>query len=54
MDEYTLKRSAIDGLMAENKHNLSDPSDKYAQGYHDALVDVMHAAGIPTDETHYD
>lgn len=45
---------AVQRLMAENKPNLSDPSDEYAMGYHDALLDVLLAFGIPTDEKHFD
>lgn len=41
-------------LLEENEENLSDPSDVYAQGYHDALVDVLQAFGIPTSQKHYD
>ena len=46
--------SALNALMAENKPNLGYPSDKYACGYHDALVDVMKRMGIETEEKYYD
>ena len=41
-------------LMAENKGNLDDPSDKYAQGYQDALKDVLAAMGAEVDDERYD
>ena len=41
-------------LLWEKEENLSDPSDVYAQGYHDALLDVLQAFSIPSDMKHYD
>ena len=49
-----LPEAAIHELMDSNEHNLSDPSDKYARGYHDALLDIMDAAGLETGEKHFD
>lgn len=45
---------ALSRLMDENAHNLEDPSDAYARGYHDAVLDVMDAMGIAHDEKHFD
>ena len=42
-------------LLSENKHNLEDPSDKYAQGYNDAILDVLAIFGKkPESEKRYD
>ena len=46
--------ASIRMLMAENKDNLNDPSDKYAQGYQDALKDVLAAMGAEVDDERYD
>ncbi len=44
-------------LLEDNEENLKTSDTKYDQGYaegfHDAIVDVMHAAGIDTDEEYY-
>lgn len=50
----TCKSSMLEALLAENAKNLEDPSDTYAQGYHDAIVDVMHKLDFPTEETYFD
>lgn len=50
----TCKQSVLEDLLAENKENLADPGDVYAQGYHDAIVDVMKTLGFSTDEKHFD
>lgn len=41
-------------LLENNDENLLDPSDLYAQGYHDALLDVLEAFNIPTDRYRFD
>ena len=42
-------------LLNENKPNLEDPSDKYAQGYNDAILDVLAIFGEkPEGEKRYD
>lgn len=41
-------------LIADNKHNLDDPSDTYAHGYEDALKDVLQAMGANVDSSRYD
>lgn len=46
--------TAFKKLMDENKPNLEDSSDVYAQGYHDALVDAQKALGIECDEPLFD
>lgn len=47
-------RDAVERLLAENTSNLEDPSDTYARGYHDALVDVMNVFHIPHQERPFD
>lgn len=45
--------NVINKLMKDNEENLieCDGYDQgYAEGFHDALVDVMHEMGIDTDE----
>lgn len=44
------KLSTLKELLEENDENLSDPSDTYARGYHDAIVDVMRKLGFSSDE----
>ena len=45
----------IYGLLKENKPNLEDASDKYAQGYNDAVLDVLAIFGEkPEGEKRYD
>lgn len=41
-------------LLQENTHNLEDGTDRYAEGYHDALVDVMNAFHVEHNESYYD
>lgn len=41
-------------LLEDNDENLQDPSDLYAQGYHDALLDVLEAFNISTDRSRFD
>ena len=41
-------------LLAENDHNLEDGTDRYAEGYHDAIVDVMNNFHIEHNESYYD
>lgn len=50
----TCKKSVLEALLAENKENLADPGDVYAQGYHDAIVDVMKKLGFSTNATYFD
>lgn len=51
-------KDILDKLMNENKENFEyAPAgyDKgYAEGYHDALVDVLHKCGYITEETYFD
>lgn len=47
-------KPVLDRLMEENKANLEDPSDAYAKGYHDALLDVLKELRYPTDEKYFD
>jgi len=50
-------RGTVERLLAENAPNLESPSltrDTYAQGYHDALVDMLDAFHIPHQEKHFD
>ena len=45
----------IYALLNENKPNLEDTSDKYAQGYNDAILDVLAIFGEkPEGEKRYD
>lgn len=41
-------------LLEDNDENLQNPGDLYAQGYHDALLDVLEAFNIPTDRRRFD
>lgn len=47
----------VNSLLRDNQHNLDCPSsgyDKgYAEGYHDALVDVLKKFDIDTEEEYY-
>lgn len=47
-------KTVLDRLMEENKANLEDPSDAYAKGYHDALVDILKELRYSTDEKYFD
>ena len=47
-------KKEVRSLMDGNTENLTDPSDVYAQGYHDALLDVMDKFGIYHSEKHFD
>lgn len=51
--EETIK-AVCENLLQENDENLTDPSDVYAQGYHDALLDVLEALGCSTGRKHFD
>lgn len=45
--------NVINKLMKDNEENLIECGgydQGYAEGFHDALVDVMHEMGIETDE----
>lgn len=44
----------VRSLMDDNAENLTDSSDVYARGYHDALLDVMDKFGIYHNEKHFD
>ena len=48
-----LVQSAIAEMHEGNDHNLSDKSDKYAQGYHDALLELSKRLGLPTGDREY-
>lgn len=61
-EEFALKHGSpkfgfakkISDLLSENDPNL-DGSDKYAEGYHDALLDVLELRGMaPETQTHFD
>lgn len=50
----TRMSSVLEQLLAENAENLANHTDIYAQGYHDAIVDVMKRLGFPTEELYFD
>lgn len=53
-DLYDKLFEGISDLLSENDPNL-DGSDKYAEGYHDALLDVLELRGMaPETQTHFD
>lgn len=47
-------KKAVRSLMDDNADNLTDPADVYAQGYHDALLDIMDKFGIYHSEKHFE
>ena len=50
----TCRSSALEALLAENKENLKDPRDVYAQGYRDAIIAAMKKLGFPMNEKYFD
>ena len=50
----TCRSSALEALLAENKENLKDPRDVYAQGYRAAIIDAMKKLGFPMNEKYFD
>ena len=52
-----VEKEMLEKLLKDNEHNLETCEDGYdrgyAEGYHDAIVDVMHAFGIDSDEEYY-
>ena len=49
----SLLETALEDLYKENEENLEDPDDHYAQGYHDALLDVQKRMGMYTGNREY-
>lgn len=54
-DAITLE-ATVKKLLEDNKPNLGDQDSYgrgYAEGYHDALIDVLSQHGIKTDEPYF-
>lgn len=51
--DKTLVQSTIAEMHENNDQNLSDNSDKYAQGYHDALLELSKRLGLPMGDREY-
>ena len=57
VDKYQDRTDTTDRLkhlLSENAHSLEGCSDRYAEGYHDAIVDIMNAFHVNHSEPHYD
>lgn len=50
----TCRSFVLEALLAENKENLKDPRDVYAQGYHDAIIDAVKKLGFTVNEKYFD